>query len=141
MAQSSANNIQLNNVKKIHRSIDFIHSFRPFYYFARIFGYLPFTILYDSNDSIYRPTITVFDSLWFIISICLQIFVVILSVPISQISHTTSLILNDSGRLMLIVSLAFGVVIIAMDMYHRFKFVHIFNEFNKIDDEVGLVYI
>lgn len=128
MAQSS----------KIRKSkeIDFTDSFRPFYYFARIFGYLPFTISYDSNDSMYRPVVGAFDIVWFIISLCLHIFVVIVLLPITHISYASSSISNDSSRLMLIVSLSFGILIIAMDMLHRFKFVDIFNKFNRIDDAV-----
>lgn len=51
------------------KKLTFAHSFKPVYILCRIFGFMPFTIAYDSNGAIQTAQIGVADIMWFIISI------------------------------------------------------------------------
>lgn len=59
MAQKSINS----------KKLTFAHSFKPVYILCRIFGFMPFTIAYDSNGAIQSARIGVIDFMWFLISI------------------------------------------------------------------------
>lgn len=51
------------------KKLSFAHSFKPVYILCRIFGFMPFSIAYDSNGEIQTARIRVVDLIWFIISI------------------------------------------------------------------------
>lgn len=143
MAQSSSNNDnQSNNIAKMCKSQEygFAYCFRPFHYFSRVFGYMPFSITFDSNAVTLRPTVKAFDVLWFLIAIIFYISTIIdFYIETMEIPYTSSQILNRCARLMMIFTLFFGVFVIVMDICNRFKFVKILNKFNKIDEKVCLI--
>lgn len=49
------------------------HSFTFIYYFSRVFGFMPFTIVYDSDGKIQAARIRTIDILWFMITIGLYL--------------------------------------------------------------------
>ena len=61
-------NNKTNKIKPQAKKLNFMDSFRPVYYFSRIFGLLPFSFIYDSNGDVQKTKITKFDGLWFLIS-------------------------------------------------------------------------
>lgn len=62
-------NIDLKFVKKkaFPKETDFVKSIRPIYYFSRVFGFLPFSIEFDSKGEVQNARISAFDFLWFVI--------------------------------------------------------------------------
>lgn len=138
MAQSSASNNQANAVTNIlsSKEIDFIYSFRPFYYFSRVPGLMPFTIIYDSRDAIYKPAVEAFDICWFMFSVSFYVSTAIASVRISQLQYNTTIVLDHGDCAWLIACMTFGVLVIAMNLCNRFKFVDILNKFNSFDEKV-----
>lgn len=139
MAQSPSNNNQSNCIGKMLNSkeYDFAHCFRPIYYCSRIFGFMPFSIVYDSSAAIHKPSPRAFDLLWFIISISIYVSTIIgFYIQRAEIPFSASQILNDIAWFGMISSLVFGVIGISLDMCNRFKIVNIFNEFNRIDEKV-----
>lgn len=133
MAQSTLSNNQSKNSLK-H---DFFYCFRPFYYFSRIFGYTPFSINFVWNNAIYRPALKALDILWFIFAILVYISTIIdYYVERVKLPYTSSQILNESAWWMMLSITSFGVFIIALEMYNRFKFVGILNKFIQIDEKV-----
>lgn len=143
MAQSSSNNNnQSNNIAKMCKSKEygFAYCFRPFHYFSRVFGYMPFSITFDSNAVTLRPTVKAFDVLWFLIAIIFYISTIIdFYIETMEIPHTSSRTLNRFARLLMIFIVFFGVFVIVMDLCNRFKFVNILNQFNRIDEKVCLI--
>lgn len=131
MAQSSALNLNKYN---------FLYSFRPVYYFSRVFGFMPFTMVCGSNGTIQGPAVRLLDIFWFLISICLYISSALLSFQNAQFpknfDNTESLILITADYFILLSGLAFGVVVIVMDMFNRYKFVEILQNINTFDAEV-----
>lgn len=98
---------------------------------------MPYTIVFDSNDAIYRPAIRVFDILWFIIAIFVYSSMIIINyVQTSNISFTSSKVLDCSSQLILFLSIVFGLLVILIDILNRFKFVDILNKFIRIDEKV-----
>lgn len=136
MAEYSINKDQLKK-NPIPKDYDFVYCFRPFYYFSRIFGYMPFSINLDTNNVIYRPAINAFDILWFVFAIIVYISTGIACyIQMSKASYTSSVVLNNGGWLMFVLTMAFGTLTIVLDMYSRFGFVDILNRFNRIDGKV-----
>lgn len=55
---------------QIHsKKLTFAHSFKPVHTLCRIFGFMPFTIAYDTNGAIQKARLGVMDFIWFLISI------------------------------------------------------------------------
>lgn len=145
MAQASAadqTRATINSEKL--QKFDFMYSFRPLYYISRIFGYMPFSIVCDSNDSIKGPKIRLFDSIWFIIAMSVYIssaIMILQNVEYPEIqSNIVMTVLKSSDHLVLAFMLIFGAVIIVMDMLNRFKLVDILKDINTFDEEVGKLY-
>lgn len=122
------------------QKFNFFYSFRPIYYFSRTFGFMPFTIVFNSNGSIQGPNIRTFDILWFIIAITIYILsaiVVLQNTEHLEIGSTTeSAILKNTDFVILVSMLFFGALIIAMDMYNRGTIVEMLKSIKSFDDEV-----
>lgn len=122
------------------QKFNFFYSFRPIYYFSRTFGFMPFTIVFNSNGSIQGPNIRTFDILWFIIAITIYILsaiVVLQNTEHLEIGSTTeSEILKNTDFVILVSMLFFGALIIAMDMYNRGTIVEMLKSIKSFDDEV-----
>lgn len=116
---------------------DFIYSFRPFYYFCRILGLMPFSIVYDSRKNTGKPKVFWFDGLWFAVSMCLYLSMTFISyrnLKIPQYSNASYiLIIGDSFHKLS--GLIFGALIIGMDMCNRFKLLKIWRKFIIFDKE------
>lgn len=118
--------------------LDFAYTFRPIYYFSRIFGFLPFTIVYNSIGSIQAPKIRVFDMVWFFISIffyALSIFIIYLRRI--KFPKNASFILINGDFLLLISGLIFSILVVVMDMCNRYKLVDILRNFNSFDEKAS----
>lgn len=137
MAETSESQLTTKNLEKFN----FFYSFRPVYYFSRTFGFLPFSIVYDSNGSIQIPKIRVFDSLWFTIAMSVYILSAVIVLQNTESpedgSNIESVILKITDYILLVSMLFFGAVIIGMDMINRFKLVEILKDINTFDEEVG----
>lgn len=124
------------------KNFDFVYCFRPFYYFSRICGFMPYSIIFDLNSAIHRPAVKICDILWFIIAIIVYHAMAIDHfIHLSQSAYSSSKVLNNSGWLLMVSSMIFGVIGIVMDMGFRFKFVDLLNKFNAIDRNVCSVCI
>lgn len=51
------------------RKLTFAHSLKPIYVLSRIFGFMPFTIVFDSNGAVQTARIKAIDFIWFMASI------------------------------------------------------------------------
>lgn len=125
---------QLNVEKNVDylKECGFMYSLRPIYYFSRLFGLMPFSILYDSNGDVQKPKVRFLDGLWFTISISVFLSIVIASVQ--EMEFISSLDL----RMFMIVTmgLIFDAIFIVLDMFNRVKLVDIFKKFVIFDKAV-----
>lgn len=138
MAQSSIpSQIKVNRNISKGTKFDFVYCFRPVYYFSRIFGYMPFTIIQDSNGTIQRPKLRTFDILWFILSIFLYILSTFMQFRNIQYTENRSYVLIGGDFLLLKMSLIFSILNVVMDMCNRFKLVDILKNFNSFDEKVN----
>lgn len=118
---------------------DFVYSFKPIYYFSRVCGLMPFSIIYDSSHKIHKIKVCAFDVLWFVISIYLYLYVAFISYkemtyPKSRNMPKNIMILGDS--FILIFVLLFGAMNIIIDMCNRVKLSEILRMFTAFDEEV-----
>lgn len=124
------------------REMDFWDDFKPIYYFSRAFGLLPFSIRRNPNGDIQEPNVNKFDGFWFLFTIA-----VLLSG--SYFAHQYIFAFNSNARIYLsivlddshvVLSLIFGALQIAMDMFNRFEVVKLWQCFIIFDREVGVLH-
>lgn len=130
-----------DSIGNIHfKETSFEYSIRPIYYFSRVFGSLPFSVVRGSDGRIQGPRVNTIDLLWFIVSICwyLALAIAVYRNPLlPQGSNASILMLGDN--LMVVLGLTFGAVIIVMDMFNRTKLVAIFKRFSIFDQNVSQI--
>lgn len=130
-------------VKKNSRSraINFSTSLLPAYFFSRVIGLIPFSIVRDSNGDAHTARINLFDLLWFIFSILLYLFLAFYRYSYMDIPQDASksyiLVIGDS--LLLIFGIIYGALMIVMDMFNRNRLVDILKKFTIFDKEVNLL--
>lgn len=115
------------------------HGFQPIYYVSRFVGLWPFTIVYHSNGSIKGPRVDLFDSFWFLISICLYLIALFYTCEFMkyQDPNKSNYLSELLFYLSQIPTLLFGAVNIVLDMYNRNSIVLILHKFITFDSKVG----
>lgn len=125
---------------QIHpRKNEFVQSFRVIYIVSRVFGLMPFTIAYNMNGEIEKPTVTKIDAIWFLISICVYSFGIY---TLSQLIFPRGLdiyisplvVLSDNMSVML--GLILGLTCTIFDMFNRSKLIDIVKRFIAFDKKV-----
>lgn len=123
---------------------NFAYAFLPIYYFSRIFGLMPFTIIYNSRGEIQAPQVRRFDAFWFGISISIYVLAAFTnfqtSVQTMQLPEKMKIIsfaLYFGHYMLLIEGLLVGAIAIGLDMYTRHKLVAILKAFIAFDNEVS----
>lgn len=129
MAQDSINSKRLT----------IAYSLKPMYILSRIFGFMPFSIIFDSNGAIQRARIKKLDFLWFITSIGIYL--------LSSYHFLTYSARNriPKGRATLVYGTRSIVIFrkglnclnITMDMHNRFRLVEILKRINTFDEEAS----
>lgn len=141
MAQLPAKNpFRINNKNALKQNQKSSYSFRPIYIVSRIFGQMPFSIEFDSNGVIHRPTVNRLDAFWFSLSIIAFTFFMYPSFKyytsrqnfnsISPISYVNNFCLFGSNSML-------SISAIILDMFFRFKFVNIFKEITIFDQKAS----
>lgn len=136
MVQSSAFKDVNGGIRS--KKLNFADSFRPVYYCSRVFGLMPYSIVYDSNGDVQEPKVRALDFLWFVISMCVYTSMAIIlyrTINLPQESNTSAYILILGDCVLLIFALIFGAQIIGMDMFNRFRFIDIQKNINTFDKE------
>lgn len=128
---------QTNIAASIHRSraFDFVYCIRPVYYFSRICGFMPYTVIHDLNCKIQRPKIRVYDLIWFILSIFCQILSLVFYFE-TRVILSSFAILTESDAIIIAMRTIFNIFAITMDMCHRYKFIEILKKINNFDEDV-----
>lgn len=120
-------------------NLNFAITFRPIYYFLRLFGFMPFTIVYDSKGEVQAARITARDILWLLISLCAYL----LAFNGSKIWENPYLLHKYSTVFIYVIKLydiseiLFGIIGIVMDLCNRFKLIDIMRTLNQFDKEVN----
>lgn len=128
-------------VKKIShsRKINFSLTMMPAYFFSRVIGLLPFSIVRNSNGEPQAARVNVFDFLWLIISMSLFLLMAFYIYSDVEIPPGSSdsyvLIVGDSA--FIIFGMIYGALIIAMDMFNRNRLVDLLKKFIDFDNEVN----
>lgn len=127
-----------NRSKVFVKEPDFESSFRPFYYFSRILGTMPFSITYDSHGQLKGPKVRVHDAVWVTISICAILFVLLNNLNKHKYSIESGypLILNLSFILERMMMQMGRIFMMVMDLFNRRKIVDILKMFQTFDREV-----
>lgn len=116
---------------------NFAHVIKPIYYCSRLFGFMPFTIVYDGNGKILEPKIRFIDILWFLVVIGLYILSIISNFQTMDFLKQSSFILIGGDYVILKLGLAFSISVIVIDLCNRKKLIEIFKNFESFDENVS----
>lgn len=119
---------------------NFTYCVKPVYYISRAFGLMPFSLIYDSNEEIQSARVRLCDSLWFVLSICLNLFWAFMcyqdfKFPVTK-NGTNVLLVAENVITILTLILNSGVIV--MKMYNRFEIVEIWKNFAVFDKAVSV---
>lgn len=110
-------------------------AFRPIYYFLRVYGFMPFTIVYDSIGEAQKTKVTLRDILWFLVSLC----VYLLAFKGNSNWEETHTVLNVTpvikfgGNILFGAETVFSIIGIIMDHYNKLKLIHMLQKFDQFD--------
>ena len=123
------------------KKIDFVYSFRPIYYFSRIYGLMPFTITYNSYTKTHGSKLKCHDILWFIVSITIHLIHILTTTKYTlylQDSKNISNILVSGDYFLEVFSMYYNIILVGLDMCMRSKLMmYIFEKINVFDEEVS----
>lgn len=134
---------QVNNQQAPVRKLNFAYTFRPIYLVSRVFGLMPFSIVYYPNGDIHKPRISKFDGVWSVLSLSIYVYGIF-----STLSYTNeysanlrfqSKILNICYTLTIGLGLGFCISSIILDMGNRFKLIGIIKKFDIFDKEASKI--
>lgn len=107
---------------------------------SRTFGLLPFTIQFDSNGKIEKSSVSVFDAIWFVTSIVLNLGFLYLILPTLKVpsDHPSSILLIIGGMIS-IIGYAMSALSIVFDMLNRKRITRIFDDLFAFDKKVKVI--
>lgn len=117
------------------------HNFHAVYYFSRVFGLWPFTIVRNSNGSIQKARVRPIDGFWFWISFCsysIAIYSTCVSMTEMKMEKGKSFVFF-LYNVYQIVYLFFGSCVIILDLLNLKRLISILKKFSKFDTEVGFL--
>lgn len=119
-----------------------VSSLRPFYFFSRAFGLLPFSVKFDTSGEIQTAQVSGFDVVWFGISISIHFFLIFAFFQIVIFSQdpSASYVLYFGNDIFNLAGLIFGIITMIMDMCNRSKLVEILKGFTNFDKEASCTY-
>lgn len=127
-----------NNEKNVH----FTRVFRPIYLFARICGFMPFSVQHSETEcEHFVPHIGICDAVWFAISMCFYLAMIVntfcgkIVLPHESNAQLNAIVLGN--HLLRLMILLFSIFSLIMDVCNRYKLVNIFNDFSTFDQEVS----
>lgn len=135
--QSTRADIEPNTTK-----ITFTYGIRPIYCFSRIFGVMPFSIIYGPNGAARKPAVNLFDKLWFVAWFFLYssiIWVVNHKLDYTQTPSGSSSILIFGGFFFLVSIFSCDIIIMTINMCNRFKLIDILDRFTVFDSEASRI--
>lgn len=116
--------------------------FRPLYFVARIFGLLPFSIIYIETGDIQSSRVNKFDVLWFVLSFSAYSILLWFYQHKLLLSHV---LLDKLGILTVchdmatILKIILQIISIILDMYNRTQIIDILKQFANFDNEVTFI--
>lgn len=117
------------------KKLNFEHAFRPIYYFTRIAGLWPFSIIHDSNGRIQKTRVGLSDILRSILVICMNLTLIFFTIKKLNRKYESSLPFAGLNMFK-IVSLLTGTFQIVFDLINRKKLISILRKFSAFDNEV-----
>lgn len=142
MAQTSQNETK-KSIKRLAR-LDgtMFSSFRPIFCFSRIFGSIPFSIVCNSNGEVQSCEVRVVDYMWFAISICVYITMVIFSYKVFSLNaanfhENATFVLFLVNAIFQWLSLIFGALFFVVNMWNRQIFIDFLKMFEQFDKEAS----
>lgn len=120
------------------KKFSFEHAIRPVYYFSRLTGQWPFSVIHDSKGTLQRARVGFFDILWPILVICINLTLSLDSFDQLKEDQEKNVIRIRSAveYLLDMCSFLFVAIGIVLGVINCNKLVDILRKFNAFDKEV-----
>lgn len=143
---TTKNRLQINKSQHVPvQKMNFAYSFRPIYLVSRVFGLMPFSIVYYPNGGVHKPKITKYDGFWLVLSLSIYIYGIFSTTSyINDYSASlrfNSKILNIGYTLSIGLGLILCILSMILDFGNRFKLIDIIKKFDIFDKEVKAKFI
>lgn len=136
----SAAPVQVSIKKANSIKIDFAYSFRPIYYFSRVYGLMPFTITYNARGAINGLEVKMTDLFWFIATLTLNVAMTLMiskdTLYLQDLKFLSNM-LSGADYFLEIYCMIFNLLLIGMDMWMRTRLVDILQRITTFDEEVS----
>lgn len=121
------------------KKLDFVYSFQPIYYFSRIFGFIPYSIIFHSNGAIQTARIKVTDVLWSMLFVSLNLLFAIQFILFfgREGFLDESITLTYDTKSIVFLRKLCNCIGIAYNLLNRFKFIEILKNINTFDKKVS----
>lgn len=131
--------VQIGLAARTDPEYDYTYSFEPIYQLLRMAGLMPFSVTCDSYGEIEGAAVTACDILWMMISIVIYISMALPTIFNIHLPRIDSVVysLHLADYIFLAIVFAYGVILMVLDFFHRFKIVQMLKMFNKFDKEVS----
>lgn len=119
--------------------------FRPIYCYSRIFGFLPFSIVRNSNGEMESCKVKTIDFLWFAISFCICLLLAmynyyLFTTYINPYLQIAMYVLKIGNTVLVMLNFISSAILSAIEMYNRHKFLDILKEFEHFDREASWIF-
>lgn len=120
------------------RKLSFEYAIRPVYYFSRLTGQWPFSVIHDPNGTLQRARVGFFDILWPILMMCLNLILSLDSYDQLKGEQEKNVIRIRSAveYLLDMCSFLFVAIGIVLGVINCNKIVDILRKFKAFDNEV-----
>lgn len=119
------------------KPMNFYSGVLPAHHSARMMGLCPFGLQLTANGEIESAIVRFKDRIWFVLVICIHMFLLFTTSRILKLSNdTASTILLYSNQCILVVVLAMASVSIVLDLINRHRLVETMQIFHEFDKEV-----
>lgn len=134
--------IAQSTTTEIEQKITFTYGIRPIYYLSRVYGVMPFSIIYGPNGEAREPSVNKSDVLWFIFWVFLYssiIWVINYKLASTESPSESSAVLVYGGFSFLMLIFTSDIVIMAINLCNRFKLIDILSRFTLFDAEASTI--
>lgn len=120
--------------ESVVKNANIAYVLRPVYYLSRIYGFHPFSLVFDSNGDVFGATVGKLDCLWFAVSLLIYVSFSLLECRNLRLPST---VITFMDNILFMLNVVFAMICILMDLFNRFKFANILKQFTIFDAEAS----
>lgn len=144
MIQALQSRIDKSKERQVRLKETMFTGFQPIFRICRVFGLLPFSIVYNLNGEIESCKVNRVDCVWFAVSICIYLSLVIfnyhvLCLNLKQLQKNATFVLIMGNYLLQLFTFICSSLFFILNMWNRQIFIDVLKNFERFDKEVSQI--